>query len=127
MTFLKKLLFHSWTKYVIALGICIVILLVNLILNDFHYLINYINGFQAGGAVTFLIGGLSLVTYLGAFDTFGYGFSKLRRNPEKSYRDMYEYSNLKYEERRRKQWTFIPYFVVGLVFIIVGLVLSIFL
>ena len=118
MKFLKKVFFHSLHKYIINASICVIILIINLCLNNFKELINYINGLQIGGAVVFLIGGLSLVSYFGAFDTFGYAFSKLKKDPEKNYRDMYEFVTVKAEERKENRFTFIPYFVTGLFFCI---------
>ena len=127
MKFLKKVFFHSLHKYIIATILVLVIFIVNLCLNNFKELIHYINGVQIGGAVVFLIGGLSLVSYFGAFDTFGYAFSKLRRNPEKNYRDMYEFVSVKEEERKDQKFSFMPYFVIGLFFILIGMFLMIFL
>lgn len=127
MKFLKKVFFHSLHKYIINASICVIILIINLCLNNFKELINYINGLQIGGAVVFLIGGLSLVSYFGAFDTFGYAFSKLKKDPEKNYRDMYEFVTVKAEERKENRFTFIPYFVTGLFFILIGIFLTIFL
>ena len=106
MKFLKKVFFHSLHKYILASVLVLVIFIVNLCLNNFKELIHYINGVQIGGAVVFLIGGLSFVSYFGAFDTFGYAFSKLRKDPEKNYRDMYEFVSVKEDT-----------FVVSLMFI----------
>ncbi len=127
MKFLKKVFFHSLHKYIVNASICIIILIINLCLNNFKELINYINGLQIGGAVVFLIGGLSLVSYFGAFDTFGYAFSKIKKDPERNYRDMYEFVTVKAEERKENKFTFIPYFVTGLFFILIGIFLMIFL
>jgi hypothetical protein len=127
MKFFKKVFLHSLHKYIISASFCVIILIVNLSLNNFKELINYINGFQIGGAVIFLIGGLSLVSYFGAFDTFGYAFSKLKKDPEKNYRDMYEFVTVKEEERKEHKFPFIPYFVTGLFFVLIGIFLTIFL
>ena len=127
MKFLKKVFLHSLHKYIIGASICVIILIINLCLNNFNELINYVDGFQIGGAVVFLMGGLSLVSYYGAFDTFGYAFSKLKKDPEKQYRDMYEFVTVKETERKEFKYPYIPYFVVGLIFILIGIFLMIFL
>lgn len=127
MKFLKKVFFHSLHKYIISASLVLVVLIVSLSLNNFRELIYYVNGFQIGGAIVFLIGGLSLVSYFGAFDTFGYAFSKLKKDPEKQYRDMYEFVTIKEEERKEHKFTFMPYFVTGLFFILIGIFLMIFL
>lgn len=127
MKLFKKLFIHSLDKYVISSSIVLIILIVNLSLNNFRDLINYVNGLQIGGAVIFLIGGLSLVSYYGAFDTFGYAFSKLKKDPEKHYRDMYEFVTVKAEERKEHKLPFMPYFATGLFFILIGIFLMIFL
>ena len=127
MKFFKKVFLHSFHKYIVSATIVLIILIINLSLNNFKELIHYVNGLQIGGAIVFLIGGLSLVSYFGAFDTFGYAFSKLRKDPEKNYRDMYEFVTVKAEERKENRFTFIPYFVTGLFFILIGIFLMIFL
>ena len=74
----------------------------------------------AGGAV-FLIGMLQLVSYWGAFDTFGYSFSSFRHKSR--YEDLYEYTVKKQESRRVNELTFMPFIVVGLVFLLICLIL----
>ena len=127
MKFLKKVFFHSLSTYIIAASICVIILIVNLSLNNFKDLINYVNGFQVGGAVVFLIGCLVLVSYFGAFDSFGYAFSRFKKDPDKKYRDRYEYEAVKQQERENKKFNCVPYLVTGLFFILIGIFLMIFL
>lgn len=127
MKLLKKLFLHSFHKYIIGASIAVIILIINLCLKNFKELINYIDGLQIGGAVVFLIGGLSFVSYYGAFDSFGYAFSKIKKDPEKVYRDMYEYVAIKQEERKEHKFPYMPYLVVGVAFILIGIFLMIFL
>ena len=72
---------------------------------------------------------LILLTRLGAFDTFAYGFSQLGtamfcRQPKK-YNDMVEYKQIKAEERKDKSNYFISFLIVGSLFLIATLVCEI--
>ena len=73
--------------------------------------------FSVSGYVTFLIGGLVTVAYFGAFDLFGYVFSPGRRK----YRNYAQYSEVKTQERGRDGYYFVPYFVVGILVVLISL------
>ena len=81
-------------------------------------------------AVTLIgLGALILLTRLGAFDTFAYGFAQLGsamfgREPKK-YNDMVEYKQMKYEQRKDKTNYYISFLIVGALFIIATIVLEI--
>ena len=83
----------------------------------------YAEAMTASGAIVFLIGMLQLAAYFGAFDTFGYSFSTFRS--QRRYQDLYEYTAGKSEERKHGELTFMPFLVVGLVFLLIGLLLHI--
>ncbi len=127
MLTLKKIFFHSPFRYLIALAIATSITLIYLFTRGFKILFYYLDAFSIAGAVTFLIGCLSLVTFLGGFDTFGYGFSSMRRGANRKYEDLYDYQTKKRELRKTKKWTFVPYMVVGIIFLLVALIISFFL
>ena len=68
------------------------------------------------GMVTFLIGALLMVAHWGAFDMFGYVFSPGRGK----YQDYADYSQKKTEKRNKTGYFFVPFFVVGVVLVLVS-------
>ena len=68
------------------------------------------------GMVTFLVGALLVVAHWGAFDMFGYVFSPGRGK----YQDYTDYSQKKTENRSKTGYIFVPFFVVGVVLVIVS-------
>lgn len=78
-----------------------------------------------------LIGGglIVIITRLGAFDTFAYGFKQLltsmfNRDPN-MYNSMADYKIQKYDQRKKKKKTYLMLFLAGLLFIIAVIVLEI--
>lgn len=120
MTWFRKLFLHSLVRYIVAFAICATFSLVYLIINGWNYKIYYVDAFTVGGSISVLFGGLVLVTYLGAFDTFGYAFSTFGRN--RKYKDLVDYTEKKQIKRGKNRFIFMPYITVGVIFIIVGLI-----
>lgn len=79
----------------------------------------------AGGAFSVLFGLLVLVIYLGAFDTFAYGFKRIFNRTNGKYNDLVEYENVMKEKRSKNKFIFVPYLVVGVLFILVSIILFI--
>ncbi len=124
MSFFRKLFLHSLKHYITAIIIVIVFSLIRLFTTSFDKLINYIDALSLSGAFVFFLGLLFLVTRLGSFDIFGYSFSTFRKDSK--YKDLYDYRTRKEESRSHKEWTFMPYITVGVVFFAVGMSLYIF-
>ena len=116
----KKIFIHSPIRYIIALAIAIIFSLVYLIINGFNYKIFYLDAFTVAGSIDILVGLLALVTYFGAFDTFGYAFSTFKK--DRRYKDLVEYTDAKKVKRANSQFIFVPYVVVGVIFVLVGLI-----
>ena len=112
----------SWKRYVAALIINIVLTLVVLFSRGFGLKIYYVDAFSVAGFVSILLGLLVWITGAGAFDTIGYGFSTLRG--DRKYKDLYEYSVRKKEKRSRHKKNFLPYIVVGIVFLVISFLVS---
>lgn len=70
---------------------------------------------SVSGCVTFLIGALMTVSYLGAFDLFGFVFSPGRSGEHRKYKDYVHYSQEKAEKRAGGAYYFVPYYVIGAV------------
>ncbi|MGN0506088.1 MAG: DUF3899 domain-containing protein [Lachnospiraceae bacterium] len=82
----------------------------------------YIDAFSVAGSVSILFGMLLWVASAGAFTTFGYAFSTFRS--ERKYKDLYEYTVAKEEKQQRQKKTFMPYILVGFVFLMVSFILA---
>ena len=121
MSFLRRFILHSPKRYLVGLLLAAALVLVSLFIRGFDHLIYYVDSFGIAGGAVFLIGMLQLVSYWGAFDTFGYSFSSFRHKSR--YEDLYEYTVKKQESRRVNELTFMPFIVVGLVFLLICLIL----
>ena len=122
MGFFRRFFRHSPKGYAVALVLAAVITVLALVQRGFDLLIYYADSFGIAGGIVFFLGLLLLVTYLGAFDTFGYAFSALGKN--RRYRDLAEYTIARKEKRSHGEWFFSPYITVGAVFLLAGLILS---
>lgn len=110
---------RSWKRYAVALTVNIVLTLLVLLLRGFDLRIYYVDALSIAGAVSVLLGLLFWVASAGAFDTIGYGFSTLRAGGRR-YKDLYEYTVHKKEKRSRQDKPFVPYIVVGIVFLVLS-------
>lgn len=126
MNLIKELFFHSLKKYITALIAGLFIILIYLALNGFSSYYNYCDAVGTAGGVVFFLGGLSLVSFLGAFDMFGYGFSVVFRHHE-GYHDFIDYGEKKKAKRKKLNFPYIPYFVVGIFYLIIFIVMNSFL
>lgn len=122
MNFLRKYFLHSPGHYAAALILNIFFTLLVLFLKGFDWLRAYMEAFSVAGAISVLYGMLLWVSAAGAFYTFGYAFSYFRG--ERSYKDYYEYTRAKEEKQARKEKIYMPYIVVGIVFLLISFVFS---
>lgn len=85
------------------------------------------DGFFIGSSLMIGVSFIALLNSKGAFDTFGYSFSTLRTsfgfNSTKKYKDLYEYTVIKYEKRSKEKFIALPYFISGVIFLIVSIIL----
>ncbi len=125
MTLKNRLFDHFslfWKKYLFSLIIGLFIFGLSLLSKQSVNLYNVVDGFFFGGLTLIFVGGLSIVTYLGAFDMFSYAFSKKDVKKE----GYYNYSINGKEKRAKNKFNFIPYFIIGAFFLIVAFVLRLF-
>lgn len=120
---LKRLFAHSWKHYAAAGAIGLLLTLLMLLKNGFGLRIAYVDGFTVAGAVLILLGLLMCTARLGAFDIFTFSFSTLREG--RRYRTLYDYTEAKAEKRRRSDWFFMPYLLLGVILLAAGLLLGI--
>jgi len=110
-----------WIKFVVSLAIGILLMCIyNWINGHWDVPMFYSNGGFIAGASLFLIGMLSLVNSFGAFDLSSFYFR--RKRVDETRKENYgEYVNRRAEERAHSHLGFLPYAIVGIVFIIVAI------
>lgn len=79
---------------------------------------------SVSGYVTFFVGALMMVAYWGAFDLFGYVFSPGRMGGHRKYKDYADYSSQKMAKRAKTGCYFVPYFVVGILVVLISTLFS---
>lgn len=124
MKFFKKFFFHSWKHYIIACVFALALTIFAAFSRKIFSLLFIADSFALAGVITFLIGGLVLVGYFGGFDTLSYGISSfIRKN--KKYDDLFDYTEKKKLRRKSGDLTFMPYFTIGIFFLLVSFILAI--
>ncbi|MFA6675711.1 MAG: DUF3899 domain-containing protein [Bacilli bacterium] len=79
-------------------------------------------------AIFLSVGGLLAVSHIGFFDTIGYGFAKMGNiffrplKMEKKYNDLIDYKEQKYEKRKDHGFYYLPFLLLGLLFLIAAIV-----
>ncbi|MDE6947732.1 MAG: DUF3899 domain-containing protein [Anaeroplasmataceae bacterium] len=121
----KTIFLHSWIKYLSCVIYGIVIIVVYNSFREWSKLVNYIDAIFIAGFSLVCIGGLSIVNNLGTFDIFTHMFVRSKENQPKP--SLYEYSNSKKEKRYKNRFYCIPYFVLGVLYIIISVILQAFL
>ena len=123
----RKIIFHSPIKYLIIFVLTSVICFVIALIKNFT-LIGFVDAFFISGTITFVIGLLSLLSYFGAFDTFAYSFTYIKNSYSKTNNknnDFYNYKQMKIMKRKKENFSFTPYLIIGLIFIIISIILLI--
>ncbi len=111
-----------WYKYLILTIVGILLIIISVATHDaWTIYIYYTDGFLLAGVVLILLGGLSFVTSQGAFDIFSYLGTKRSNNGKKL--TLAEYSEVMREERQNKGYVFMPYILVGISFLVVGIIM----
>lgn len=86
------------------------------------------DGTSVAGIVLLSLSTFSLMSSFGFFDFASYGFisvfSSLRRSIVRPYDDLIDYKQKMASKREKGRMFFTPYLVIGLIFLIVGIVLS---
>ena len=122
---LKELFRQRPRTYIIAGATSLALVLLSLVLKGFGKRIYYVDAFTIAGAVTILFGMLLLVWYFGAFDTFGFAFTNILRDPGERYKTLYDYSEIKKVKRQKGGYIFMPFITVGLAVLLIGLLIGI--
>lgn len=118
--FLNRVFRQPLRRYLAAGLVGVLTALASLWRTGFGYRLAYADALTAAGAVLILLGLLLWVSWLGAFDIFGYSVSALGR---RRYKSLFDYSTAHQEKRRRAGWFFAPFLTAGAVFLLAGAVL----
>lgn len=121
MRIFKKLFLHSFKHYMIAVGSFLGLVIIFMWLKKFNTS-NFPAAFATSGLILTFVGLLLLLSYFGAFDTLGYAFTTFKSRHRRPYKDLVEYTEVKNRSRKVKDYFFVPYIVVGLLFFVLGFV-----
>ena len=112
-------------KYIIIFLISAFIVVVNLLAkNDFTSIVVYCDGFFIAGFSMLCVSALSVVNYFGAFEIFVYMFHNVKNGSRQT---LSQYSENRRIVKSKTKLYFIPYLIIGGIFIFVALILSTFL
>ena len=120
---MKQIFFHSKYRYLFSLVFAIIGMLAYILLNDKnleHALLTISNSSFIVGFILVLVGGLSILSNLGAFDIYSYQFK--RKGTGTNRYTLYDHQQKRIEQSKGKQFYFVPYMVVGLLFLIISAV-----
>lgn len=127
---MKDVFFHSPKKYIICFLIALCFGVLYLIIQSSAYgkeiwqtMFYYINALFIGGAVIFCVGALAVINHFGGFDIFTYLGSKEKNAYHQT---LLQYSENKKQKREKNKYRLVPYFVIGIFFIFVSLILMLF-
>lgn len=122
---MKKIFFHSKYRYIISLVLAFIGILCYFLSHDKNLeqpILSTSNACFIVGFVLVLIGGLSILSNLGAFDIFSYQFK--RKGSGASKYTLFDHQQRRIEQSKTKKFYFVPYFVVGGLFLLVSFILS---
>lgn len=121
LSFLKR----YWIRFVVSvvLGGAILILFLSL-QNEWTSRFGYMNGCFIAGAFLLGVAALSIINNFGGFRLASYYFRRKKTvENEGKYENFIEFNARKDEERVSFRWCFLPYVIVGLIYLIPSLVL----
>jgi len=123
-----KIFFSNKGRYVVALIVSIVLFIALSLVFGFKIFQSYVDASFVVAIVDLGFAGLSVATREGTFDGLSYGFYKIFvsyrfNNPKGKYNDLYDYKMVHDAKRKDNPYKFVPYIVVGLVFLIISLIL----
>jgi len=123
---MKRIFFHSPYKYLFSLIFAFLGIFMYLINNDKNLerpILSIGNACFIVGFVLVLVGGLSILSNLGAFDIFSYQFKRKGTGPNKY--TLYDHQQKRIEQSKTKKFNFIPYITVGGFFLIISFIFTI--
>lgn len=122
MKILKKLFYHSLAHYIVPFCIGAAITIIYLWVNGTEALIYFGDGLSIGGAVVVILGGLMTTAYFGSFDYFKYSFGRVFQYKKNKNVSFNEYIDLQTTKRSAEGLYFVPYYLIGILYIVVALI-----
>lgn len=117
---------NNWIRLVVTFILSVAIMVVyNFTAGSWAQAISYANGAFIAGFVWVAFGGLFIVEGFGGFDIFVY-YPRRKRDINGHAETLYEYSERRKVERKKGQFGFIAYFLQGLIFILISLIIILF-
>ena len=117
--FLKK----NWIRFLVALIIGVIpVVVFNAVNNTWQLAIGYCNGLFISAFLLIAISGLVALSLFGAFDIFSFYFDR-RRKEDGTKENLYDYSARKKENRWKAKFAFLPYLIIGSLYLIASLIL----
>ena len=121
---IKELFFHSWKKYLLCLLYGILIYTLYCSLREMWFtLFSFQDATFITGLSLLCIGGLSTLNYFGAYDFWGYTFSKRDQNGKRM--PISDYTEQKRIKRKKGKYPFGPYYAAGLFYLLISIILTI--
>ncbi len=112
-----------WIKHVVAIVMgALLIVIYQSVNNSWGDIAGWYNSTSIAGAVLVLIGGLSVMNNFGTFNLASFYFMR-HRVDEKRKENYYEYTVRKAEDRKKDRLTFLPYVLIGALYLIASLIL----
>lgn len=125
-TFFSDPLVRTITRYIVSVLLCLIIFLIVFFTGE-RSVVTTINSFFVSGACVLGLGFFSLVNHFGGMDFFRYATittaAFLKKNPEKPFEDLVEYRDYKNKQRQFEGPVFLPYIIVGSIFLVVALII----
>lgn len=118
---IRKIFIHSYKKYIFLMILGGIISITNLFFHSFNHKIYYVNGTSIAGLSLIFMGCLSILSYFGAYEFWGYTFS--RKDFDGRRMEYSDYIAQKKAKRDSRELPFGPYFVVGAVYLLVSFVI----
>lgn len=118
---MKKYFFHSPYKYLGSFIYSVLVLIIYNSIKGWGQLLPYCDALFFGGFSLVCVGILSLVTKSGGFDMFSYMFARKDSSGVKP--SYYDYTKKNEDRRKGQAIKSIPYFVIGLISIIISAIL----
>jgi hypothetical protein len=122
----KKIFFHKTLNYIVISIISIIIFVVVFLVRGYDKLQSYLDAAFVTCIFDLCMSGLSATTNQGVFDSLGYGFDRMFKSVftgHYKYRDLIEFKDARVEKRERNKYTWAPYLVIGLIFVIITIIL----
>jgi hypothetical protein len=122
---MKQIFFHSKYRYLFSLLFALVGIAAYFLLNEENQkqpILAIANSTFIVGFVLILVGGLSILSNLGAFDIYSYQFK--RKGTGANRYTLYDHQQKRIEQSKGKQFNFVPYMTVGLFFVIISAIFT---